>query len=102
MASGKPVIASRLGGIPELIEDGVSGLLVPHADPAKLAAAIERLAKNPSLRASLSTAARARAVERFDLRPSVRAHVELCEEVARERGRRRLGARRDVLAAQGA
>ena len=43
MALSRPVVASNVGGIPEMIEDGVTGLLVPPADPMALAAAITRL-----------------------------------------------------------
>lgn len=87
MACGKPVIATGLGGIPELIEHQVSGLLVPPANPSRLADAIQLLVENPALRKALGAAARARAVERFDLRRSAREHLDLCEEVAAERGK---------------
>lgn len=65
MASGKAVIASRAGALPELIEDGVSGILIPPADPAALAEAVGRLFKDAPLRKSLGEAARRRAVENF-------------------------------------
>jgi phosphatidyl-myo-inositol dimannoside synthase len=48
MSYGIPAIASRVGGIPDIIEDGVSGLLVPPADPRALAQAIERVARDPA------------------------------------------------------
>jgi glycosyltransferase involved in cell wall biosynthesis len=66
MAAGVPVVASRLSGIPELVRDGEGGLLVPERDPVALADAMERLARDPALRARLAEGAR-RAVERdFD------------------------------------
>jgi glycogen synthase len=50
MSQGVPVVASRVGGIPEIIEDGESGLLVPPGDPLMLAEAIKRLVDEPPLR----------------------------------------------------
>jgi L-malate glycosyltransferase len=55
---GLPVVASRAGGIPEMVEDGRNGLLVPPADPPALAAAIVRLLADAPLRATLGQAAR--------------------------------------------
>jgi glycosyltransferase involved in cell wall biosynthesis len=52
-AAGLPCVASRVGGIPEVIDDGASGLLVEPEDVGQLAAALRRLAEDPSLRASL-------------------------------------------------
>jgi glycosyltransferase involved in cell wall biosynthesis len=60
MSYGIPAIASRVGGIPDIIEDGVSGLLVPPADPLALATAIERVARDPALAKRLADAGRAR------------------------------------------
>lgn len=71
MACGLAVIASRIGGLPELIEDGVSGLLVPPGDAASLAAAIARLATEPELRARLGQAGRERVQAAFDIRRMV-------------------------------
>lgn len=60
MAAGRPVVASRVGGIPELVRDGVDGLLVPPEDPVALAAAISRLLADPVLAAELGANGRAR------------------------------------------
>lgn len=61
MAYGMAIVATRAGGIPELVEDGVSGLLVEPGDPAALAAALARLAADTELRERLAAAARERA-----------------------------------------
>ncbi len=65
MAYGMAVLATRVGGIPEVVDDGVEGLLVPAEDPVALAEALNRLAADPEFRARLAAAARARA-ERLD------------------------------------
>ena len=67
MAAGRPVIGSRVGGIPEMVVDGETGLLVPRATPAALADAIDRLVANDALRARMSAAARKRAHDAFGL-----------------------------------
>jgi glycosyltransferase involved in cell wall biosynthesis len=89
MASGCAVIATQVGGIPELVEDGRSGILVPPADAGALARAIALLAGDASLRRELGRNARCRAEERFGLAQSARLHVDWFERVAR-RGTRRL------------
>jgi len=71
MAAGRAVVATAVGGTPELIEDGESGLLVPRHDPAALAAAIERLLDDPALAARLGAAARRRVQTRFAPEASV-------------------------------
>ena len=63
MAWGRPVVASRVGGLVDAVEDGVTGLLVPPGDVAALRAALERLLGDAELRARLGTAAREKAVQ---------------------------------------
>ena len=65
MAHGRPVVASAVGGLLDLVEDGVTGLLVPPGDPIALRAALERLLGDPALRERMGAAARERARERF-------------------------------------
>ena len=65
MALGLPVVASAVDGVPEAVEDGKTGLLVPPADPAALAAALLSFAGDPSRRAALGSAARASVIAKF-------------------------------------
>ncbi len=67
MASGLPVVASRLSGIPELVSDEVDGLLVPAGDADAIADALERLARDPDLRGRLGAAGRATVLRAFDI-----------------------------------
>lgn len=67
MASGLPALATTHGGIPEAVEDGVSGLLVPERDHDALAQAMITLAREPTRFAQMSAAAAARVSSRFDL-----------------------------------
>jgi glycosyltransferase involved in cell wall biosynthesis len=77
MAAGLPVVASRVGGIPEVVADGETGLLVPPGDPQRLAAAVEHLLADPPLRRRLGEAGRRRVAEHFDLASVQRAHIDL-------------------------
>jgi glycosyltransferase involved in cell wall biosynthesis len=61
LASGKPVLATRVAGIPDVVEDEANGLLVPPGDPAALARALRRLREEPETRARLGREARRRA-----------------------------------------
>jgi glycosyltransferase involved in cell wall biosynthesis len=65
MAHGRPVVASAVGGLVDLVVDGETGLLVPPRDPAALRAALHRLLADRELRRSLGAAARERAREQF-------------------------------------
>ena len=67
LASARAVVATKVGGLPEVITHGVNGLLVPPYDPPRLAEAISRLVSEPALRSELG-AAGARRVRRFDAR----------------------------------
>jgi glycosyltransferase involved in cell wall biosynthesis len=77
MACSKPVIGTRVGGIPELIDDGVSGCLVGRGDVSALAAKILLLAGKPELREQMGLAGRMIAQKKFDLRENVRRLVQL-------------------------
>jgi colanic acid/amylovoran biosynthesis glycosyltransferase len=67
MASGVPVVATALSGIPELVVDGVTGIVVPPHDPARLSAALRRLVEDPPLRSQLARQAREHVASHFDL-----------------------------------
>lgn len=84
-ACGVPVAATAVGGVPELIEDGATGVLVPSNDAGALAAALQRLLDEPDLRARLGTAARQRAEEKFSVHRQVDQLLALWSEIlARE------------------
>jgi glycosyltransferase involved in cell wall biosynthesis len=77
MALGLPVVSTAISGIPELIEDGVSGLLVPEKDEERLAQALGRLIRDKELRAGLGRGGRRRIEERFDLAANVQSLAAL-------------------------
>lgn len=68
MALGLPVVASGVDGVPEVVENGKTGLLVPPAAPAALAKALQELADRPERRAALGAAAHAAVMEKFTVR----------------------------------
>jgi glycosyltransferase involved in cell wall biosynthesis len=77
-----PVIASAIGGITDVVEDGVSGVLVPPGDAAALAAALERLARAPDLAAGLGDAGYRRLREQFSWEAITRRWAEVYAAVA--------------------
>jgi glycosyltransferase involved in cell wall biosynthesis len=81
MAAGRPVVASAVGGIPEIITDGVDGLLVPPGRPDALADAVTRLLRDEALRRRLGDAARAAVVTRFGPRPVATATAAFYESL---------------------
>jgi glycosyltransferase involved in cell wall biosynthesis len=89
MAAGLPVVASHVGGVGELVVDGATGMLVPPADPAALAGALNELAADPGLRARMGEAGRRRAEAEFSLERFRRAHVDLYRESLRQAARPR-------------
>jgi glycosyltransferase involved in cell wall biosynthesis len=88
-ALGVPVVATRTGGIPEIVEDGVTGVLVPPRDPSALAAAILHVLLHPAQRAAYAQAAQARS-RTYDFRTMVYktldAYRDLCENLRRPLG----------------
>jgi glycosyltransferase involved in cell wall biosynthesis len=81
MAQGVPVVSTTISGIPELIEDGVSGLLVPEKDEARLAGALGQLIRDKDLRAALGSGGRRRIEDRFDLAANVKRLAGLYREI---------------------
>jgi glycosyltransferase involved in cell wall biosynthesis len=79
MSCGLPVVASELSGIPELVQDGVSGILVPPGHVLPLASAIARLALDARLRAEMGAAGREIVVRDFNLRTNSRSLIEFFE-----------------------
>ncbi len=81
MACATPVVASAVGGIPEVVDDGVTGLLVPPAEPKALADAVNRLLDDPGLAAEMGRAGRRRATAEFSWRAIAEQTVALYEAV---------------------
>jgi len=73
MAAGLPVVSTPVGGVPEMVLDGVSGLLAPEQDPVALAGACAQLLGDRTLARSLGTAGRERVAEQFSIERSIRA-----------------------------
>jgi glycosyltransferase involved in cell wall biosynthesis len=71
MATGLPVVASDLSGIPELVEHEQNGLLVPPGDADSIAQALDRLRRDPDLRPRLGQAARRKVAREFNLHRTV-------------------------------
>jgi glycosyltransferase involved in cell wall biosynthesis len=92
MSHKLPVVASAIGGIVDIVADGETGLLVPESDSAALAAALQRLAREPALAARLGEAGYRRLRERFSWEAIVRRWEEVYAGVlGAERDRRRSG-----------
>jgi len=77
MAMQLPCVATRITGIPELIRDGIDGLLVTPSDPVEMAGAIARLIDDPVLRRRLAGAGRARVTEKYNLATNVARLAEI-------------------------
>ena len=81
MACGKPVIGTRVGGIPDQITDGVNGLLVNPRDPRELAAKIVCLLENPDLAIEMGRAGRRIVEERFDIENAISSILDVYHEL---------------------
>jgi glycosyltransferase involved in cell wall biosynthesis len=83
LALNVPVVASRVGGLPEVVLDGVTGLLVPPGDEAAIARAVSRFLGDPALARSLAAAGAKLVEERFALDHMVEGYLRLYRELAR-------------------
>ena len=83
MAMRRAVITTPVGAIPELVDDGANGLLVPPGDAVALAGAIQRLLGDRPLRQRLGQAARRKVEERFDIRRNVERYAQLFRDAVR-------------------
>lgn len=81
-AAGLPVVCSDAGGLPENIEDGVTGFVVPRRNPEAMAEKIIQLARDPELRCRMGEAGRERAIGRFELNKQIEAFSRLYQELA--------------------
>jgi glycosyltransferase involved in cell wall biosynthesis len=77
MSAGLPIVASRIGGLPELVEDGVNGFLFEPTSDVELADAILNLAEDRELRSRMGAKGRERAVENHDLARNVSRWVDV-------------------------
>lgn len=81
MAAGKPVVASPVGGVPRVVQEGETGFLVPHGDPDALAARLVQLLRDGELRRRLGANARREALARFTLESVSRRTVDVYRQV---------------------
>lgn len=97
MASGRPVVATRVGGLPDLIDDGKTGCLVPSEDAPALAAAILRVLRDPDAAHRMGEAARALVRERFQAERLVGDLEGLYVKLLEEKGIRAVRPRSQAL-----
>jgi glycosyltransferase involved in cell wall biosynthesis len=86
MATGAVVVATPVGGTPEIVADGVNGLLSPPGDAPALAECLIRLRRDPALRAALALAGRRTVEERFDLTTTVVAIEQFLQDAIASSG----------------
>ncbi len=94
MASGLPVVATKVGAIPEIVDDGVSGLLVPPSSPSSLADALRRLARQSEQRRSMGERGLQLARRDHDARRNIESVLDLMSGLARSPEHGRWGGRR--------
>lgn len=86
MMMGLPVVATDVGAVSEVVEDGVTGYVVPPLNPEALAEAALRLLRDPALRERMGRAGRERAVERFSVERCAQVHLRAYDHALRRRG----------------
>ena len=85
MRESRPVVATAVGGVPEMVDDGISGFVVPRARSDEMAAAVVQMFTPPERAIEMGTAGRRVALERFDI-PRIAERLEqLYREVSRDR-----------------
>jgi glycosyltransferase involved in cell wall biosynthesis len=82
MGTGLPVIASAVGGVPEVVLEGENGFLVPPADAQALATALRRIAREPDLRARMGANARKTVRDELSIERSVAGYTKLYQELS--------------------
>jgi glycosyltransferase involved in cell wall biosynthesis len=87
MAASLPIVATDVGGIPELVINGDNGLLVAPADPVALAQAILQLAEDPQQSLRMGQRGRSRMEERFTLERKIQETEQLCAHLLKESGK---------------
>src|SRR5258707_1798513 len=85
MASARPVVSTRMAGIPELVVDGQTGMLVPPGDSTALAHALEQLLRDPELRLRFGDAGRARIEQHFRIEQTVAPLINLFQKNSAKR-----------------
>ena len=83
MAAAKPVVATNGGGVREIVEDGVTGFLVPMSDPERMAEAIDRLLADPNMAHAMGLRGRAHVTHNFSIGKTVRGVLAAYHQVAR-------------------
>jgi len=91
MAAGLPVVVTRVGSLHEAVEEERNGFIVPSEQPAQLAAALDKLVVDPSLRSRMGAAGRRMCEERFSLAAVAEQHQDLYERLLHAKGRIRKG-----------
>ena len=81
MALGRPVVAAAAGGVPGIVKDGETGLLIPPGDPIALAEGLRRILDDPSQARRLAKAAQVMVETEYGLEPMVRATEEVYRRV---------------------
>lgn len=85
-ACGIPVVVTNVGGLPEVVEDGKTGFIVPPEDPTAIADAVETLVRNPELRRQMGQAGREMVARRYDWNDSVRIMEDVYAKVLASAG----------------
>jgi glycosyltransferase involved in cell wall biosynthesis len=86
LAAGRPVVATRVGGVPDVVEDGADGLLLDVGDVKGIADALERLARDPALRRRFGEYGRGRTIERYRVQRLVDDIDNLYRQLLSEQG----------------